>query len=328
MRKFGIIGCGAWGVTIAKILHENQQDVTIWCHNQEFADYLKNRTHPNLLDIELTEFQTELDLRKIILNSDILVIALASNYLKILEQFDPKIFKEKQFLILTKGLVEDSNTIFVSDYLYQKLGNGIKLAVLSGPNIAIEIAQKLPTATVIAGKDQNYIEDLQKQISNQYFRVYTSDDIRGVEIGGILKNIMAIAAGTADGFGFGYNSKSALITRALVEIIRFGQFYKTDKQTFLGLSGLGDLITTCSSPNSRNWQTGYKIAKQEFHYNPNQQTQIAEGIKSAKIIREIAIKNKIEMPITNEIYEVIFQKKNPLEALKTLMTRDLKTEFY
>ncbi|MFA5879562.1 MAG: NAD(P)H-dependent glycerol-3-phosphate dehydrogenase [Candidatus Margulisiibacteriota bacterium] len=325
--RIGIIGCGAWGVTIGKVFKDNGAEVKIWCHNQEYADLIaQKRIHPVLDGVKLPELETTVDLPTVVGNSDLLVLAIASNFIDILDEVKKYRLNSTPILVLTKGLLENKSTIFVSEYIRQILGQDLSLAVLSGPNIAIEIAKELPAATVIASKDEAAAQKIQKAISNNYFRAYRSLDIVGVELGGILKNIMAIAAGCIDALNLGTNAKSALMTRALREMIRFGLCYNAQSETFFGLSGVGDLITTCSSPNSRNWQAGYKIAKQDFEFLKHDKTQIAEGIKACKIVHYIAIEKNIDMPITKEIYQVIYEQKNPVKAISDLMMRDLKIE--
>lgn len=329
MAKIGVIGCGAWGVTIGKIADENHHHVQIWCHNTDFEKSI-NEAHllPTLPQVQLpSTLKATTNLDKLVADSDYLVFAVASNFVDIILNIQKAYKPNTPILILTKGLLENKNTFFVSDYIAQILGTNQSIAVLSGPNLALEIAQKLPAATVIASEQESVAAQFQHILSNPYFRVYRSTDLKGVVLGGILKNIIAIAAGAIDGLSLGDNAKSALMARGLQEMIRFGKIFNAKTDTFFGLSGLGDLITTCSSPQSRNFQVGFQIAKTaQFPDFTKNNTQIAEGVKSAKIVFHLAKQYDVEMPITAEIYTVLYENKSIQSAIYDLMTRTLKTE--
>lgn len=328
-EKIAIIGCGAWGLTIAKICAENQAQVMVWCHNEESANQINNQHQISWLpNIQLPmQLVATTNLKQVIEESDNLIIAVASNYMDIIEQVKKYYKPNTPILTLTKGLLEGKNTIFVTEYIRQIFSDNVPIVLLSGPNIAIEIAQKLPAAAVIAAKDDKIAQRFQNLLSNSYFRAYRSHDMKGVSLGGILKNIIAIAAGAIDGLQLGTNAKSALVTRGLQEMIRFGTVFGAKPETFFGLSGLGDLITTCTSPNSRNWQTGYQLAKTNVLPDfTNKTVQIAEGVKSTKIVYAVAKDHQVEMPITNEIYAVLYEQKPITKAVQTLMTRTLKAE--
>lgn len=329
MEKIGVIGCGAWGTAVAKILTDNHHSVLLWCHSQPLAAEI-NETHriSVLPEVNLpAPLIATSDLEKVLSESDYLVFAVASNYIDILDTIKTYYKPATPILVLTKGLLDGKDTLFVSEYIKRKLGKDASIAILSGPNLALEIAQGLPAASVIASEDEHLVHTFQVLLSNSYFRVYRSLDMIGVQLGGILKNVIAIAAGALDGLALGDNAKSALMARGLQEMIRFGKAFGAKPETFFGLSGLGDLITTCSSPKSRNWQAGYQIAKTRTVPDFSQTTvQIAEGVKSARIVYQIAQERHIDMPITQEIYRVIYTGKPILEAVQNLMTRDLKAE--
>ncbi|MFC1770837.1 NAD(P)H-dependent glycerol-3-phosphate dehydrogenase [Candidatus Margulisiibacteriota bacterium] len=327
MNKIGIIGCGAWGTTISLLFHQNNHRVKIWCHNSEIAELINtNHECPLLKGIRLPDsIEANDSLESIVKTSDFLVLAVASSYVTILDQI--KSLGSKPVLNLIKGLMENQESFFISDYLKQTCGP-LNYALLSGPNLASEIARKLPSATVISSESQNLASQFQQMLSCESFRIYTSNDLRGVELGGILKNIMAIAAGVVDGLNLGNNAKSALMTRGLQEMIRFGvNCYNARKETFVGLSGLGDLITTCSSDKSRNWQVGNQLAKGKklSEIQENMQA-VAEGIKTTKIIYQLARENQVEMPITSQVYQVLYEHLSPPQAIANLMNRDLKSE--
>ena len=203
----------------------------------------------------------------------------------------------------------------------------VKLAVLSGPTIAHEVARELPATCVIASKSKKIAQKLQQVFMSEYLRVYTNSDICGVEIGGALKNIIALAAGISDGLGFGINTKAALITRGLVEITRLGVVMGAREETFRGLSGLGDIVTTCMSPYSRNRQVGEKIGRgKRLKDIISKMEMVAEGVKTTKSAYNLGKKHRVELPITNEIYKVLYKNKSPLRAVSDLMRREKKAE--
>jgi glycerol-3-phosphate dehydrogenase (NAD(P)+) len=326
MANIGIIGCGAWGATIATILIENSHNVLIWGHNEEIVSKINNEQRtPLLTDILLPkELKATTDLEFVVKKSDYLILAVASSYVSIIEQINE--IASKPILSLVKGLLEDKDYLFISDYI-ESVFKPNSLAILSGPNLAKEIANKLPAVSVISSKNEKLAQIYQGFLSNNRFRIYTSKDVRGVELGGILKNIMAIAAGIADGLELGDNTKSALMTRGLQEMIRLGAIFEAKPETFFGLSGLGDLITTCSSKESRNWNVGFRISQNNnLDTILNNMTAVAEGVKTTKIIYKLALEKNIDMPITKQVYKVLFEKKDPFEAIDALMTRELKSE--
>ncbi|NQY73879.1 MAG: NAD(P)-dependent glycerol-3-phosphate dehydrogenase [Candidatus Margulisbacteria bacterium] len=253
-------------------------------------------------------------------------MALSSPYLKLLETVTPHLIDGNPLLSLTKGL-RSEDPIFISDYLSQTLGNKTPIAVLSGPNLALEIAKKQPSATVIASKDVSVATHFQNLLSNGYFRVYRSSDMRGVELGGVLKNIMAIAAGIVDGLQLGHNAKAALMARGLQEMIRFGTAFGAESHTFSGLSGLGDLIATCESPLSRNRTVGEALSKtQDIPAYLSSLTVTAEGINTAKNVWKIAQDQQIDMPITEALFGVLVHGHSPRKSIESLMNRTLKSE--
>ncbi|MFC1754281.1 NAD(P)H-dependent glycerol-3-phosphate dehydrogenase [Thermoproteota archaeon] len=327
IKNIGIIGCGAWGVTIAKLLAENGKHVSIWCHDKQIAEQINSKkTHPNLPGVILPDkIIAETEFNPVISASELLVSALASPYISQLIHIKP-FYKTVPVLSLTKGFMENEKSLFISDYIKKILDN-CPLAILSGPNLAEEIASGLPAASVIASDQPEIAALFQKQLSSVKFRVYTSRDVAGVELGGILKNIIAIASGGIDGLNLGSNLKSALMTRGIKEMIRFAEYYNAKQGTLYGLSGIGDLITTCSSPKSRNYTVGYELAK--GNHLPQILSKlgvVAEGVKTTKIVYHIARSNQISMPITEQIYNVLYESKPVLKALEELMLRDLRSE--
>lgn len=329
MSKLLVIGCGAWGATIAKILSENGNDVTIWCHDDSIADQLNEKHNLDLLPN--CAFPDALvattDLSSALADVDGIVIGVASQFLPIVESIQTELTREVPVMSLTKGLLADSDHLFVSQYLRSVFGGLYPLVFLSGPNLATEIADAKPAATVIASHDESASKQFQDWLNSPYFRVYTQTDVMGVELGGVLKNVYAIAAGIMDGFELGDNAKSAMVTRALQEMIRFGVSFGASKETFFGLSGLGDLMATCSSPTSRNWRVGAALAE---HGNLEKAIEslgsISEGVKTAKLMYTIAQEKQLDLPIAKEVYDILYADKPPKEALQNLMSRPPKPE--
>jgi len=329
LAKVGVIGCGAWATTMAKLLAENEHAVRLWCHDSKIAEDI-NQRHLNSLCLPSVglpeEIEASTDLSSVVNEASVLILGVASSFVDIVKQIVDGA-SGKPILILTKGLLEDQDHLFVSDYVGSILGEQ-NVGILSGPNLAGEIAEGLPAATVIASRNDDVSTTFQSLLSNSYFRVYTSKDVRGVELGGLLKNIYAIAAGALDGKGLGSNAKSALMSRSLQEMIRFGMSYGAEQQTFFGLSGLGDLITTCSSKKSRNWRVGHALAETGSLDEAIKAVSgaVAEGVKTSKIVNKVAVERNIEMPIASEIYRVLFEGKPLEKALDALMNRELKPE--
>jgi glycerol-3-phosphate dehydrogenase (NAD(P)+) len=219
----------------------------------------------------------------------------------------------------------------MSEILREELPSNLsdKIATLSGPSHAEEVAVRIPTTVVVAGFQEEIAKKIQQVFMNQYFRVYTNSDIVGVELGGSLKNVIAIAAGICDGMGLGDNSRGALITRGLAEIIRLGEKLGAKRETFAGLSGLGDLVTTCISKYSRNRFVGEQIAKgKTLSQVLKEMTMVAEGVKTTESAYQLSIRHKVEMPITEQVYKVLFEDKEPKRAIAELMTRDPKSEIW
>ena len=275
-------------------------------------------------DVELnSRIQPTTDLSKCY-DHEFVVLGLSSQQLIMMKdelQWD----KMKTIVTLAKGIVEPE--IFISDWISKfYMGN---IVVLSGPNLALEIAQKKPAATVVACKRYDVAEHIQSALSNQYFRVYTSTDVRGVECGGIFKNVFAIAAGCLDGLNFGDNAKSALITRGLVELKRLFHYYGAQDDTLMGLSGLGDLIATCSSSKSRNWQLGYEVVTndEQSSWKTSNRGE-TEGLRTIQIFYQKMIEASLDLPIMNAIGRLFFEEHaSPKKIIHELMERGLKSEF-
>jgi glycerol-3-phosphate dehydrogenase (NAD(P)+) len=326
--KIGVIGAGAWGATISKMAAENNNKVTLWAYMQADANAINaNHILERLPGVQLPQSITATSsLREAIEEMDAIVIALASDHLGILESISAFYNNATPVLILTKGLLEGRSSLFVSDYI-QEILNPQSLAVLSGPNIAIEIANQKPAATVIACKDIAAAQLFQRLLNRPYFRPYTATDVRGVELGGVLKNVIALAAGICDALELGTNAKSALMTRGLDEMSKIGVMWGAKEDTFYGLSGIGDLITTCSSTDSRNYSFGYRlISSSSANDAIAENTTTTEGVKTARIMGAYAKAHHLDVPIFTKINGILFDGISPRNALSELMHRDLRSE--
>lgn len=339
--NISIIGGGGWGLALAKLLAENHHDVLVWEFNPAFLATLTS-THGNptlLKGIKLPEQISFTDSFEDVANfeSDILLLATPSQFIRsTLRSIPPtnsqRIWlnpKLKAIVNVAKG-IEEQSLKTIDQILFDELPPTLhdNICALSGPSHAEEVARGIPTTVVIAGTNEALLKELQEVFSNQYFRVYRSMDLIGVEIGGAVKNIISIAAGIVSGLGFGDNTIGALLTRGVVEISRFGKSMRANPETFLGLSGIGDLITTAISPNSRNRYVGYEIGKgkslQEVQAGMHM---VAEGVATTRSVYQLSLKLGVEMPITAEVYKILYENKDPMSAMRDLMLRELKAEF-
>ncbi len=328
--EIGVIGAGSWGTTIANLLSEKGFKVKIWAKEREV---IKSINEKNENDIFLRGIKLHKKLKAFknieeIFTSNIIIVAVPTQYIRAtLTKYTETLSKNKSIILsLAKGI--ELNTFERPSEILKEIFKK-DIYVLSGPNFAIEIAQKKPAASTVAGKDKKIRKYIQRTLNTEYFRVYENDDVIGTEIGGAVKNVIAIAAGMADALELGNNAKAALITRGLNEIRRLGKKLGAKDITFLGLSGMGDLILTCNSKISRNYTFGYLIGKGEKKEEILTKSKYEiEGVKTAKALKEFSKTLKIEMPISNEVYYVIYENKKPQQALKSLMNRKLKEEFY
>lgn len=329
--KITILGDGAWATTLGILLSKNGHLVTIW---SAFGDHLeeldKERENWKYLPgIKIPQnIIFEKDLAKAIEPAEFVLIAIPSKFFRdVTKQVkQTKIsLKGKVLINVAKGL-EQKTLKRMTEILIDELGK-VEVAVLSGPSIAVEVAKEMPALVVAASKNLLIAKKIQDIFSNNYFRVYTSNDIVGVELGGPLKNIIAVVAGISDGLGFGSNAKAAILTRGLVEIERLGVKMGAKSKTFVGLAGLGDLSTTCISPDSRNRTFGERIAKGEKMKDIIKSTaSIIEGATTAEAVYMLSQKYKVEMPIAEQVYLVIYKNKSPIKAFKDLMGRKRKPE--
>jgi glycerol-3-phosphate dehydrogenase (NAD(P)+) len=324
--KVAVIGVGSWPTTIAKILAENGHDVVMLAHREAIRDDINNNHQQSkvLPDVHLPNNLTaSCDPQEVLLTADYVVNGLASKFLSNLESFK-ELLDGKAILSLTKGMVVKNGAQRPSEFIKKCLPKS-PLVVLSGPNLAGEIASLLPSGTVLASESKKEMLAFQEILSNATFRVYTSEDVVGVELGGILKNIMGIASGCVDGLKLGFNAKAMLVTRGLVEMSRFAEHLGASKDTLVGLSGLGDLIATCHSPNSRNYRVGKALGEGRNIDEVTSQS-VAEGVNTSTLIVNQAAEMGIEMPITQMVHKVIHESLDPREAIQALMARGLKAE--
>ncbi len=333
MMKVSVLGDGAWGSAIANMLSDNYHEVTLW---GPFSDYIKvmeeTRKNPRFLPQitfnEKIEFTSELE--HALKNAEVIILALPSQYQrKLLEEIKGYVKKGEQiFVNIAKGI--ENNTLERMSQVAEEILGSVKYAVLSGPSHAEEVAKAVPTAVVLGCKDQKVGELLQQLFINKFFRVYLTDDYIGVELGGALKNVFAIAAGIADGMSLGDNSKAALITRGIAEMSRLGKALGGKYETFSGLSGIGDMLVTCYSKHSRNRFVGEGLGKNKTLDQVLQELgfKVAEGIKTAKSAYELSKKMDIETPIIDELYFTLYENKPPFHCMKDLMNRTAKPEIY
>jgi glycerol-3-phosphate dehydrogenase (NAD(P)+) len=326
-----ILGDGAWATTLASVASKNGHDVTIWSAFPDYLDVLDKKREnlsymPGVSIPDKVAF--EKDLSKAISASSIIIFAIPSKFFR---EVAKKVkgtgisLKGKLFVSVTKG-IERGTLMRMTEVLKEELGN-VRTAVFSGPTIAIEVAKELPALIVASSKDKSDAKRIQDMFANEYFRVYTSTDLLGVEMGGPLKNIIAVVAGISDGVGYGSNAKAAILTRGIVEIQRLGQAMGAKKRTFTGLAGLGDLSTTCISPESRNRTFGERIGKGEKMEDiVRNSSAIIEGATTTEAIYDLSKKYGVEMPITEQVYLILYKGKDPKKAIVDLMTREKKAE--
>lgn len=329
-ERVAILGAGSWGLTLAQICHDNGHSVAVWEFNQKQAEELtRTRKFTYLPEVVLSEdIYISSNLEEILEKVQCAIIAIPSAYLREIAKKISQIELAADFMLLSvvKGF-EDVTFKTMSQVIMEELPKVTRLAVLSGPNIAREIASRKPAATVISSRRKEVAEKFQKLLMTDYFRIYTADDVVGSEIGGAAKNVIAIACGICDGLELGTNAKAALITRGLTEIVRLGKLFKARAETFSGLSGMGDLITTCYSQFSRNRRCGELIAQGKT-YEEAMKTicTVIEGIGTCKALHNFSQKNKLSMPINEQVYNVLFERKPPHLAVKDLMKREAKPE--
>ena len=329
----GVVGAGSWGTTLANMLAEKGLPVTLWAYEQELVESIRTQRRNSL-------FLPGVELHPGLASTGDLLQAVAGKHI-VLWVTPVKAFRE----LFSRGFAEsapgsihvcaskgiENETLETVSQMAAELARGKKFsfAVLSGPSFAHDVAHRMPTAVVIAAQDPVSAVAVQEALATPYFRTYTSDDVVGVEIGGALKNVIAVASGIVEGLGMGHNTRAALITRGLAEMMRLGAFLGANPLTFSGLSGIGDLVLTCTSTQSRNYTVGQKLGKGEkLDAILSQMNMVAEGVYTARSAYALSRKHGIDMPIVAEIYQILFEGKSPQHAVKALMGRDLKQEIH
>ena len=331
MSRTAVLGTGSWGTAYAKVLADAGNDVVLWARRQELADAV-NRDHENPdylpgIGLPLSVTATS-DAAEAVAGARVVVLAVPSQTLRAnLASIGPHLGRGSILVSLMKG-VELGTTKRMSEVICEVADVPVeRVAVVSGPNLAKEIATGQPAATVVACVDGDVAAELQMLSMTRYFRPYTNTDVVGCELGGAVKNVIALAVGMAEGMGFGDNTKASLITRGLAETSRLGAALGADPVTFSGLAGLGDLVATCSSPLSRNRTFGEKLGRgQTVAELLEQKQQTAEGVKSCQSILDLAVKHDVDMPITEHVVKLVHEGMTPGQMVRSLMGRDAKSE--
>lgn len=329
MAKVGVLGAGSWGTALAILLHDNGHDVTVWSIDPKEVEMLSEKRE-HVLKLPGVHISEEImitnEMEEAIKGKDFLVLAVPSIFTRsTAAKMKPYVGDGQMIVDVAKGIEEDT-LMTLSQQISQEIPQA-DVAVLSGPTHAEEVGRKLPTSCVIGAKTKKTAEYLQSAFNSKVFRVYTSPDMLGIELGGSLKNVIALAAGIADGLGYGDNTKAALITRGIVEIGRLGVKMGGKLESFCGLTGIGDLIVTCASVHSRNRKAGYLMGQgKSMEEAMKEVNMVVEGVYSAKAAAKLAQKYEVPMPIVDEINKVLFEGKDPKQAVDDLMLRESKIE--
>lgn len=331
-EKLAVIGAGSWGTALALVLADNGHEVRLWGHNQAQIDEI-NRTHKNqkyLPDIILSDSITgHFSLEDSLNDVQTVILALPTKAIReVLRKMNEIITLPINIVHVSKG-IEPDTLLRVSEIIEMEVPASLRkdVVVLSGPSHAEEVSLRHPTTVTVSSKNMSEACSIQDLFMNNNFRVYTNPDIIGVEIGGALKNIIALAAGISDGLGFGDNAKAALMTRGLAEIARLGTKMGANPLTFSGLTGIGDLIVTCTSVHSRNWRAGNLLGKgQSLEEVLDNMGMVVEGVRTTKAAYQLSQKYEVSMPITCVLHDVLFENVNPRDAVESLMARGKTNE--
>mgnify|MGYP002802929807 FL=1 len=329
MANVGVLGAGSWGTALSVLLSDNGHQVTVWSIDENEVKMLsEKREHElKLPGVKLPDDMVITgDLEQTVKGKDFLVLAVPSPFTRSTARKMSPFVAEGQIIVAVAKGIEEAPLLTLSRQLAQAIAQA-DVAVLSGPSHAEEVGRRLPTTCVIGAKTRKTAEYLQSMFISNVFRVYTSPDILGIELGGSLKNVIALAAGIADGLGYGDNTKAALITRGIAEIARLGVKMGGKIETFTGLTGIGDLIVTCASVHSRNRKAGYLIGQgMSMKEAMDEVKMVVEGVYSAKAAAKLAKKYDVRMPIVDEVNAVLFEGKSPADAVNDLMMRESRSE--
>lgn len=328
MAKIGIIGAGSWGSALAVLLHNNGHEICVWSAlENEIAMLKETHEHKALAGVKLAQdmvFTT--DLKEAAEGKELLVLAVASPYTRSTAKLLKDVAVQDQIIVNVAKGIEESTLMTLSEIVEEEVPQA-DVAVMSGPSHAEEVGRGLPTSIVVGAKSRKTAEYIQNIFMSEVFRVYISPDVLGMELGGALKNVVALAAGIADGLGYGDNTKAALITRGITEIARLGTAMGGKFETFCGLTGIGDLIVTCASMHSRNRRAGILIGKgYTMEEAMKEVNMVVEGVYSAKAAMALASKYGVQLPIIEQVNRVLFENKPADQAVKELMLRDKKAE--
>ena len=329
MAKVGIIGAGSWGTALAVLLHKNGHEITVWSIIEDEIKMLQEKHEhsdklPGVILPEDMIFTT--DLKEAVWGMDTLVLAVPSPFTRSTSKMLKDVVSKGQIIVNVAKGIEETTLMTLSEIIEQEVPQA-NVAVLSGPSHAEEVGRGIPTTIVVGAKQKETAEYLQNLFMNDVFRVYTSSDVLGIELGGALKNVVALAAGVADGLGYGDNTKAALITRGINEIARLGMAMGAEFETFCGLTGIGDLIVTCASMHSRNRRAGILIGQGKTMQEAMDEVKmVVEGVYSAKAAIGLSKKYDVQLPIIEQVNQVLFEGLPASEALKDLMMRMKTTE--
>jgi len=333
MKKITVVGAGSWGTALAQVLCDNKQKVKLYDLNEAIINDI-NQNHQNQQFFENIQLPEQLtattNLQEALADAEIILLSVPTKVIRNVLQDINRELKHPAIIVNASKGIEPLTHKRVSQIVEEEIAtkNLVAFVALSGPSHAEEVIKRAVTTVTCAATVAEKSNDIQQLFNNEYFRVYRLDDLIGVEIGGSIKNVIALAAGIIAGLGYGDNAKAALITRGLVEIKRLGLALGANEETFGGLSGLGDLIVTCTSVHSRNWQAGYKIGSgSNLQEALDSMTMVVEGVRTCQATYELIQTLDIEMPIVETIYEVVFNKLEPTFAINQLMQRDMKPEF-
>ena len=329
MKRVSVIGAGSWGTALAVLLAHNGHEVTIWSHDPYEIEMLstKREQADKLPGVKLPEnVKVSSDMEESLKGMDVVVMAVPSPVVRsVAKQMAPSISDGQIIVNVTKG-IEDETYMTLTDIIEEEIPNA-EVCVLSGPSHAEEVGRGIPTTVVVGSKKKEVAELLQDVFMNEVFRVYTNPDIIGIELGGALKNVIALAAGTTDGLGFGDNTKAALMTRGIAELTRLGVALGGKPETFSGLTGIGDLIVTCTSVHSRNRKAGYLIGQGMTADEAMKEVKmVVEGVYSAKAALGLAKKYGVSVPIVEAVNKVLFENADPREEVSNLLLRERRKE--
>ncbi len=327
--KIGVLGAGSWGTALAVLLHENGHEVTLWSSDKREVAMIdeKREQVEKLPGVRIPDrIAVTNDVESSVAGKDILVMAVPSIFIRSTSKMIAPYVKEGQLIVNVAKGIEEETLMNMTDIIEDEIKQA-RVGVLSGPSHAEEVGRRIPTTVVAGAHDKKTAEEIQEAFMSPVFRVYTSPDMVGIELGAALKNVIALAAGIVDGLGLGDNTKAALITRGIAEITRLGLAMGGRFETFIGLSGIGDLIVTCTSTHSRNHNAGYLIGQGKSYQEAMDEVKmVVEGVYSAKAALALARKYNVEVPITEQVNQVLFEGRSAKDAVTSLLMRNRTSE--